>query len=260
MSDGHLFDLTLAQLSADARKAGADLPPIQRPGASKKDLRKLLAAAAVLAPTVTYPLAPSIRVATSGGQFIVNVKDGRLQLISWSTKLPPTANPSVDEIVALISGEEIEHGADLPDAPAAKEAPNSSRQRKRILIGALLVVAIVGLNAITFVQARRPPGNFLPNYSLVAPEPAERFLARTAGNYETGSRSGDRRLQITRDGRITWIKFGAGKAAAEQREMTAQVVTTSGSEALLTSQQAIISVKDPLTLVYFGDPYTRVAN
>jgi hypothetical protein len=37
-------------------------------------------------------------------------------------------NPPVDEIRALISGEEIENGADLPDAPTAKETPNSSRQ------------------------------------------------------------------------------------------------------------------------------------
>lgn len=258
MSSEPVFDLTLTQLSADLKKAAADLPQIQRPGVSRKDLRKLLAAAAALAPTVTYPLAPSIRVTAGAGQFIVNLKEGRLQLVSWTVKLSPMANPSVDEILAAICGEEFEPGADLPDAPSsASSAPGSSRT-KRVLIGVGLGAMIVGLNTFTFLQDRKPPKTFLPEYRMVEPEPSDRFRARIAGTYQTGTKAGDRQLQIGREGGITWIKLGRSGGPADRQEMTSQVVTTAGGEALLTNRQALITVRDPLTLVYFGDNYTKV--
>lgn len=258
MSSEPVFDLTLIQLSADLKKAATDLPQIQRPGVSRKDLRKILAAAAALAPTVTYPLAPSVRVTAGTGQFIVNLKEGRLQLVSWTSKLSPQVNPSVDEIVATICGEEFEPGADLPDAPTATAAAPTSNRTRRMLMGAVLVLAIVGLNTFTFLQSRKPPKTFLPEYRMVEPEPADRFRARIAGLYQTGTRVGDRQLQIGREGGIVWIKLGPSGATAQRLELTSQVVATSGGEALLTNRQALITVRDPLTVVYFGDNYTRV--
>jgi hypothetical protein len=258
MSSEPLFDLTLTQLSADLKKAAADLPQIQRPGVSRKDLRKILTAAAALAPTVTYPLTPSIRVTAGTGQFIVNLREGRLQLVSWTAKLSPQVNPGVDQILASICGEEFEPGADLPESPTATASIPTSSRTRRMLMGAGLVLVIVGLNAFTFLQARKPPKTFLPEYRVVEPEPADRFRTRIAGLYQTGTRVGDRQIQIGREGGISWIKLGANGAHADRKEMTSQVVNANGSEALLTNRQALITLRDPLTIVYFGDVYTKV--
>jgi hypothetical protein len=253
-----VYDLTLTQLSADGKTAGLELPTIQRPGASAKDLRKLLKAAATLAPTVVYPVVPSIRVAGPNGQSVVNLKEGRLQYVSWGAAQVSEVNPSVDQIVAAITGEELEPDTGFDDTPAAAAGPGGSKRMQRMLLGALLVVAIVGLNTFSIWEAKRPPGNFLPDYRLLSPEPAERLLGSVAGAYETGGQPGDRRLVIAKDGNVQWIKFGPARAAAERRDLTVKPVAVSGGEGLLTSRNALIRIKDPVTVVMFGDTYTRV--
>lgn len=257
---GPTYTLTLTQLSADGKKAGPELPTLQRPGISGRELHQLLKAAARLAPQVVYPTAPSIRVEAAAGKFIINLRDGRLQLVSWNAAPAHGANPSVDQIFAIVSGEEAE--ADPDQAPAGDSIPHAGSQRRgrRVWLGAGLVLAIVALNSFTFWQDRRPPRNFLPEFRLLAPETADRLLAKVAGNYETGGRPGDRRLQIRANGTVQWIKFGAGRTTAELRDLTVQPVATGETEGLLTSRQAIIQIKDPLTVVYFGDTYTRVLN
>jgi hypothetical protein len=75
--------------------------------------------------------------------------------------------------------------------------------------------------------------------------------------YETGSNSGDRSLTITHDGRLKWVRFGAQRATAESYDLTAQAAESGGRAVLVASNSGMIELRDPITLVYFGDTYRR---
>lgn len=254
------YDVTLVQLTPDAKKAGADYPTTGRAGVHEKELRTLLFAAEILAPTVTYPLAPEIRVAAATGKYVIRLKDGRLRFVSWSTAKSSVVEPSVEEMLAIIRGEVLEHGAGSGAGTSYSAAGRGSSGAKPVMLIGMLAALVVGLNAFTILHDRKPPGNFLPSFRLIEPEPAGRVLASVVGNYETGRAPGDRRLQIGKDGAVRWIKFGANQTVAEEKTFTVQAADTNGVKALLTSRQSMITIKDSSTLVLFGDTYSRVLN
>lgn len=250
------YDITLTHLSPDLKKAAIEFSAVQRPALSLKELGALLRAAEALAPSVVYPAKPEIRIEAPSGKFVVQIKEGRLHYISWGSLNSRGGNPTVNQILGMISGEIGEGDVGLDDTPAPQVARKSTHV-KRALIGAVLGAFIAGANALTFVQAKRPPGNFLPPYRVLEAAPAERFLTSVTGNYESGSEPGDRRLQITRDGNVVWIKFGPARAVQERKEFTAQAVEAAGATALLTSKQGLIKVKDASTISLYGDTYIR---
>jgi hypothetical protein len=161
-------------------------------------------------------------------------------------------------MVAAITGVELEIDTGFDNPPARGPRSPGRPRWWRVALGAALVAAIVGLNTFNFYLAKRPPGNFLPEYRLLAPEPADRLLTEMAGAYETGGEPGDRRLQIGRNGGVQWIQFGPGRAVATQRDFAVQPVTTADSQGLLTDRQTLIQIKDSQTLIYFGDRFARV--
>ncbi len=252
------YDVTLTQLSPDARKAGIEFPAATRAGLTRKELRALLKAAAETAPSVSYPLTPELRVVAPTGNYVIQLKDGRMNFVSWASLNSRGGTPTVDQIVEIITGEIVEGDAGLPET-AQPQSGAGSRGMKRGLLVVVLVGLVVGVNAVTFLQAKKPPGNFLPRYAALDAGPAERVLSSVAGAYETGGQPGDRRLQISREGAVQWIKFGAGRAVAERREFTVKAVEVAGAPALLTSRESLIKIKDPANLALFGDSYVRVA-
>jgi hypothetical protein len=245
------IEATLSQLSADAREAGTHFPDLRRDGVTSRELRKLLRALAKLAPTVEHPAEPALRITSPAGKFIVQVKGGRMSFVSWNSGQHAGGTPPVDEIVRLVTGEIVEGEFEADDAPVVATA--HAPQRKRTLLIALLVVVFVGLNAFTWVEAGKPPGNFLPTYRLLEPDPASRLLETVAGSYETGSQPGDRRLEITKTGEVRWIKYGANRGAVESRQFTVRAAESRGTLALLTNRNTLITVKGPITVSLFGD-------
>jgi len=252
-----VYDVTLSQLSLDARKAGLDFPASTRAGLTRKELRALLKAAADTATTVGYPLTPELRVAAPTGNYVIQMKESRLNFVSWASLNSRGGIPTVDQMLEIITGQVVEGDTGLPETEAPVRGGNS-KNGKRAALAVLLVAVVIGVNAITFLQAKKPPGNFLPRYTLLEGGPAERVFAGVTGNYETGGQPGDRRLQIASNGAVQWLKFGADRAVAERREFTTQAVEVAGAPALLTSRQSVIKIKDPTTVTLFGDTYARV--
>lgn len=255
------YTLTFFQLSPDGRKAGGNFATEERTGVTDKELRAILLAAAAVAPGVTYPLAPEIRITAPAGKFVVRLKDGGLRFVSWATAHSMVAEPNVEEMLTIIRGETL----DIPSsrAPRAeKEEAGGGILKGWMRVAAIyvLVVVILGVNVFTIMNDRKPPGNFLPAHRLVEAEPATRLLTDVAGNYETGRAPGDRRLQINRDGSVRWIKFGPANKVVEEKTFTVKAAEANGTKALLTNKQSMISIKDPSTVILFGDTYVRVMN
>src|SRR4051812_42899338 len=106
----NLFLVTLRHLSADGKKAGAELPNVQLNYLSAKQLRTLLNSVAEIAPTVAYPAEPEVRVEGPAGKFVVQVKAGRLNLVSWSSSQTYGALTPA-QIYSAVTGEEPIEGA-----------------------------------------------------------------------------------------------------------------------------------------------------
>jgi hypothetical protein len=252
------YDVVLTHLSSDAKQAGIEFSTTQRAGLSTKELRTLLKAAGRLAPHVVYPATPEVRVSAPSGNFVVQLKDGRLQFVSWASLNSRGGNPSAEQIADIITGQVAEGDTGLDEiAPTTKDEPR--KWRRGLIIGCLAAV-FIGANCFTYFHAQKPPGNFLPHYRLMEPAPAERLLSDIAGNFETGAAAGDRRLQIRADGSAEWLKFGAARAIADRKPLILQAVNVAGgTKAILTSRQGLITIKDQATLVMYGDTYLRVA-
>ena len=256
--DAISYEVDLTQLAPGATRAGAGFAPLHLAKVSEKDLRALLLAAEALAPQVSYPLAPELRITAPAGKFVVMLKEGHLRFVSWVAAKSAANISSVDQMLAFIRGDTVGGDADeVWSAASAGRQPLTGGKRLGLL--ALLVLVVVGVNYFTVSQARKPPGNFLPEFRLLDPEPADRLLARVAGNYETGSAPGDRRLQIGPKGAVTWIKFGRARSTVEIRTFTAQAAESVGAQAVLTSRQSLIKIKDS-SVILFGDTYVRVLN
>ncbi len=135
----------------------------------------------------------------------------------------------------------------------------SSRRWHSINVG-MLAVAIVAVNAFTLWFVMKPPRTLTPKFTLLDPAPAERLLTEVAGVYETGGAPGDRRLEIKPDGGIQRIKFGLNRVPAQKQTYTVKAAEAAGKPALVlvTKNQSLITIKDPLSVVLYGDTYTRI--
>jgi hypothetical protein len=251
-----LYMVALKHLATDAKKAGTDLPDAQLNYVPAKKLRTLLEAAAALAPGVSYPAEPELRITGATGKFVVQIKAGTLHFVSWSSSIKAGGKLTPAEIVAAITGEDSE-----ADARGGRlEAGTEPRGFKQSLTIGVLVAAIVAVNSFTVWFTTRPPRTLLPKYTLLQPGPAQRLLADVAGVYETGTAPGDRQLEIQKDGGLRRIKFGAERTVAQRQVFSAKPAEVAGKPALITNRKSLITIKDSLTVVLYGDTYQRVTD
>lgn len=243
-----MFTVTLHHLAPDAKKAGSEFPDLELPDLKGEKLRGLIASLAKVAKQNHGSASPELRIAAPSGKFVVRALSGGLRFTSWTTRVGG-ADLTPDQIFDFIAG--------TGDA-VAEAGTSDSSARARWMKVVLLAVLIAGSNAVTAWMLMRPPPNpFVPDYQLLPAEPAGRLLADVAGDYQTGTAEGDRRLRILRDGRVNWAKFGLQKSIAEEENFTVQSAHSGGKPALFTSTGALIEIVDGSTLKLYGDTYRR---
>lgn len=252
-SSGVLFSLTMRHLSADAKRAGTELPEAQLGHLTSRQLRAILDAAAKLAPTVAYPVEPEIRIETTAGKFVVQIRNGALKFISWSSSVRGSGEMTAAQIMAAIAGESGE--AELVATAGSRGSALSFLPSPKIL---LCGIAIIAVNSFTLWFVTRPPRTFAPKFTLMEAAPAERLLADVAGVYETTG-PGERRLEIRKDGSVNRVKYSAQRKVIQKQEFSVKPAQAAGEPALVTDRKALILVKDPLSVVLYGDTYRRVS-
>jgi hypothetical protein len=251
-----LFTVSLRHLASDGKRAGTDIPNAQLHHVSVKELRALVTGLEKLAPAVVYPAEPEARISGPTGEFVVRVKDGRLHLVTWSTAHKGGAG-SAAEMLGVITGQEEQPEVVRSPRLASRSASSSFKEKLTLFA---LGLAIVVVNTFTLWLLTRPPRTTLANYRLVAPEQAQRILADVAGVYETGRQPGDRRLEIAKDATVQRVKLGPEGGVRDTQMFTVQAAEANGRPALLTSRKSLITIKDNISLVLYGDTYSRVAN
>jgi hypothetical protein len=248
-----LFSVAMRHLSSDCKRAGADLPDAQLAHLSVRQLRSLLDSASKIAPSVVYPAEPELRISSEAGKFIVQLKNGGLNFVSWSSAVKAGGVISPAQIIAAITGEGSEPG--LAHESASSSPAGRLRQS---LTTVLLAVAILGVNGFTYWFMSRPPRTLVPKFTLMESGPADRLLSEVAGVYETGGGPGDRRLEIRKDGAVHRVKFGSERKVVQKQQFSVKAAQASGKPALVTDKKTLIAINDPVSVVLYGDTYRRV--
>ena len=252
-----LFSVTLRHLSADGKKAGADLPKAQLPYVSVSQLTTLLKSIEALAPSVAYPAEPEIRISGGRGDFVVRVKTAQLHLVSWSSAHKGGVATPQQIVAAITDG----GGGEAEKPTAVKEDSGDGGWRGKLTMAAL-GLAIVGINTFTIWFLTKPPRTLLADFRSLPAERAERVIAQVAGTYETGKKAGDHRIEIATPSSGRRIKFGSGGTIKDIQEFQVKPVESGGALALLAERKppTLIKVQDELRVVIYGDTYTRVNN
>jgi hypothetical protein len=236
---------------ADAYCAGQELPSVPPP-----QLRQLLDALAAVVCSPDDLARPELKIEAPQGRFLVTLAEGRLRLHSWTTRVGGIELTAA-EIVDLIT-EPPRPGAAATTAPAAPAPParaGSMSSRSKLI---LLAIAIVGINVASLGMLLWPEPSLLPEYELLPPDSAQRLLAATAGEYETGGAPGDRALEISPDGRVRLKEYGPNRVVLGESSLLSRGAKTGGRPALLAGDHALIEVRDEVTLMLFGDTYRRI--
>lgn len=261
-----VYSVTLHHLAPGAQAAGLAYPDEQLPTVTVAQLRELLFALSAVAShlTIYEPSTPEIRIKTDRDVFVVRTRYRRLCFVGWETILrgeehtvsfilttitgnvEPTKAPPKPERPATANP--LGHGASTPSVPTG----GTARWAKIAVLGFLIVT----INGATAWMLLRPPPSLLPQHELMSESESHALLIRSAGQYETGTSEGDRRLIIESEGKLRLGKFNAQKAIVEERTKSARGALVDGRPAIITGD-TVLQIKDADTVVIYNTTYRR---
>lgn len=256
-----IYSLTLHHLSPDAREASASMADLELARVGPDKLQVMLTALAEVATRhrTDYSVSPEIRIKSGKSELLIRARDGGLNLVSWD-KTVGGQNLSVSDLIAQLDQSGTDSSAVVSksrvDGSAAAQSggnPAASRRNKIIM----LVAAVVAINAFTAWNLIKPEPSFVPKHQVLPVAETREVLIKAAGEYETGSTPGDRRLIIQPDGSLILSTYGPRRTIVEQINRSAKGALFDGRPALVTSDPAMLEIKDADTVVLYGNIYKR---
>jgi len=262
------YSVTLHHLAPGATAAGLAYPDEQLANVTPDQLRLLLRALEDTASSLTIyePSTPELRIKTEREVFVVRTRYRQLCFVGRETVLRgelhtipfilgTIAGISPDQLVAVEQVRTYERPPSAAPIPTGTEnAAPKPWLKIAVLLGLILVCFGTGVWMLV-----KPPRTFAPKAAALAATDSSALLTRLAGEYRTGTAEGDRRLLLAADGTLRLAKYGAAQAVAEEVSRTVRGATQNGQTALMTSDPYMILVREPDTLVLFGQIYKRVA-
>lgn len=263
------YSVTLHNLAPGATAASLAYDDVQLASVTPVQLRELLHAFSAVAAhlTIYEPSAPEIRVKTDQSVFVIRARYRRLCLVGWETSMRGEEH-TVSFILTTITGTaepaKAAPKAEPAHAPAATHPPSHVHAPPETGFHlprwgkiALLTAVIIGLNVFTAWMLFKPAATTVPSHVPLAEAESRALLTKVAGEYETGSREGDRRLVIQPDGTLRLAKYGAQRNLTEERIKTARGALVDGRAALITSDPSVLVIKDADTVVLYRTTYRR---
>lgn len=267
------YSVTLHHLAPGATAAGVGYPDEQLAAVTAEQLDELLKALAEVASRLTIyePATPEIRVKTDREIYVVRTRYRRLCFVGREALLRGEEH-SIPFILATITGTgepEVKvavprtferPSSASPAGPASGSAAptaesTSSSQWTKITVLLVLIAACLGGGLWMLL---RPARSVAPKFSRMNATESSALLSRVAGDYQTGTGEGDRRLIIGSDGTLRIAKYGPNRAIAEEIVRTAQGALQDGKPALATTDPYVMLIKDD-TIVFYGQTYRRIA-
>lgn len=260
------YNVTLHHLAPDASAAGLGYPDEQLTDVTLEQLRGLLQALQETAASLTIyePSTPEIRIKAEREVFVVRTRYRQLCFVGRESLLrgEPHTIPFILGTIAGVAPDPLPSADRAPDyerLPATTTTtagPETGVRRPWIKIAVLLALIVGCLGTGTWLLIK-PPRTFAPKATALAGGDSTALLARLAGEYRTGTAEGDRRLLLTADGTIRLAKYGTAQAVVEEVARSVRGATHNGQPALMTADPYVILIREPDSLVLFGQVYKR---
>ncbi|AOS44470.1 hypothetical protein Verru16b_01532 [Lacunisphaera limnophila] len=260
------YSVTLHHLAPGATAAGLEYPDTALAEVTPTQLAGLLLELELLAAKLTIyePSTPEIRIKTDREVFVVRTRYRQLCFVGREALLRGEQH-SIPFILGTITGNAPEpvRPADTPrvfERPptATPTTEHTAPQGPWLKITVLLVLIVACLGTGVWLLVR-PARTLAPKFTYMNGSESSALLTRLAGEYQTGTGEGDRRLIIAADGTLRLAKYGATQSVAEEIIRTARGARQGGQPALATSDPYILLVRDPDGVFLFGQNYKRVS-
>lgn len=262
------YSVTLHHLAPGAKEAGLGYPDEQLTAVTVEQLTGLLHALEEVASRLSIyePSNPEIRVKSDREVFVIRTRYRHLCFVGSETVLR-----GEEHGVAYIMGAITGHAEPIPQPavnPRLFERPPTAvpmRLSPRngggfpdwAKIALLLVVSLACVGTGVWMLFK-PARSLAPDFKLMPATEAVSLLNRVAGQYQTGTAAGDRRLIISNDGTMRIAKYGPEQAIAEEIIRTARGATQADRPALVTSDPYVMLINDADSVTLYGQVYKRV--
>lgn len=258
-----MYDVTLINLTADARSAAVDANRVDFRALPAERLRELLQNFAALDAIENASADPEVRVQTHGRSFLVHSARGKLILQDVLNRDVATQSMTAEEAMSEIDGSAAVARAmraqtAVPWVVPAEEIVTSPAPRQRARRIALVAVATLLLAALVALRLDRGEGRAFPGFTPLAENEAAAIRATLAGVYLTGTEPGDHGISIFDTGEVRLFQFRAGDTPGLVYA-DAKLGRRGEAVCIATDQPGgLITVPNQTSLVYCGETYNRV--
>jgi hypothetical protein len=247
-----MYRVTTNRLGPDARRVSPAAENTDRGDMSAEDLSSLLEGFAEVDPVGNEEHDPHITISGRTEKLIIRTSRGRLQVYDVRDHAAPAVEMSVPLILARLdrTGETAS-----PFAPGTDDQPNPTAPHRGIAFAMLLVgLALNGyiLYSVFYVESV----NKKPEVKLITD--ADELKAReaaVAGVYATGSKVGDRVIEVLATGQVRFYEVGL-KGPINDTKDTYSFGRHDGLICLTTAESGVVDLSGD-TLIYYKDVYQK---
>jgi len=247
-----MYQVTTSHLGPDARRIRAGSENLDRGDMSAAELTVLLDAFVEIDPVENEEYDPHVVVAGRGAKLIVRTSRGRLQVYD----VRDHAAPGIEMKVAGLLERPDRVGDSSTPLPKERDQPPPTAPHRGIAFAMLLVgLALNGyiLYSVFYVESvnKKPEVKLLSDADEVRTR-----VAALAGTYSTGSKTGDRVIEVTAAGQVRFYEIGA-KGPINDSKDTYSIGRHDGQLCLaLANETGVIDMVGD-TLVYYRDVYQK---
>jgi hypothetical protein len=262
-----MYNVSLINLTADARSAGESLESLERPGLTTEALRALLQNFRELDAIENAVAAPEIRVRVRHERYVIRTGEKRLMLHDALQPELPAHVLTLDEMMAELDGTAAAGRRALAEQKtlAAAEAilplpppPRIARPASKPLLLALGAMALVLLGGIIFLHLDQGPASGPVPFVPVAATEAGELRPKLTGVYLTGNQPGHHGIVFISEREVKLFELNA--VTAPSLVYASVILGRSGAKLVMATDQpgGVIEVVDQNTLTYCGENYRRV--
>ncbi|HEY5228175.1 MAG TPA: hypothetical protein VIJ19_06515 [Opitutaceae bacterium] len=246
-----MYRVTSSHLGPDARRTKAGSENLDRGDLSAAELTVLLDAFVDIDPADNEEHDPHIVVVGRGAKLIVRTSRGRLQVYDVRDHAAPAIEMSVSGILQRLD-KTVETTS--PFAVEEPQPPPSAPHRG--IAFAMLIVGLALNGYILYSVFYVESVNKKVEVKLLTDAAEIKAKEDTlAGTYATGTKTGDRVIEVDASGQIRFYEVGA-KGPINDSKDTYRVGRHDGTLCLITDESGVVDLVGE-TLVYYRDAYQR---
>lgn|SRR5208337_350396 len=248
-----MYQITTFHLGPDGRRASASSESADRGEFSAAELTVLLDAFTEIDPVDNEELDPHILATGRVAKVIIRTSRGRLQVYDGRDHSAPAVEMTVPAILARLD-QVPESASPIPTEEGASQPPPTAPHRGIAFAMLLVGLALNGyiLYSVFYVESV----NKKPDVKLITD--SDELKSRQAvltGVYATGSRTGDRVIDVGAGGQIRFYEIGL-KGPINDTTDTYRIGRHDGVLCLSTPDSGVVDLVGD-TLVYYKDVYQK---